>query len=279
MWRWKIDHPGDGDRADRAALRDEQDQRQGELDHRPRWAARRADRRGQQVLGVVAVEPRLRLPRAVPGRVADHHRDHEREVVVELRGRRAPPDADEDELGGDDHVRRAGRGRRSAGCRRSRPARRGTGPCRAGRAAPRKAEQRRRPRPGRGGRRQVAVVGRRRRAAGRAPSASSARVEADVERACAVLPRVSGTLSGQGGSRDRPGPQPVEDAADHRREAQGQRQRAGAEAEDLPEHRPDDRLLEDDRLASTSRRGRRARRGPGSSPRSAAGRRRRRRPA
>ena len=70
----------------------------------PRWAESAPDRRGPQVLGVVAVEPPLRRPPAVPGRVADHHRDDEGEVAVELRGGRPPPDADEDELRGDDHV-------------------------------------------------------------------------------------------------------------------------------------------------------------------------------
>ena len=71
-----------------------------------------------------------------------------------------------------------------------------------------------------------------------------------ARRRCRVrrVPRVSGTRSGHGGRRVVPGPQPVEHAADHRREAQRQRHRAGAQAEHLPEHRPHDRLLEDDRF-------------------------------
>ena len=72
-------------------------------------------------------------------------------------------------------------------------------------------------------------------------------VEADVEQRPVAAPGQRHPL-GPGRQPRRPRPQPVEDAADHRREAQGQRQRAGAEPEDLPEHRPDDGLLEDDRL-------------------------------
>ena len=136
MWRWKMIIPATAIVPIVPPCGDEQDQRQGELDHRPEVGGERAGRRGQQVLGVVAVEPPLRRPRAVPGRVADHHRDDEREVVVELRRRRPPPDADEDQLGRRRSCSSAGRGRRSSGCRRPRPGPPGTGPCRAGRAAP-----------------------------------------------------------------------------------------------------------------------------------------------
>ena len=70
----------------------------------PRCAANDAARGGPQVLGVVAVQPALGRARAVPRRVADHHRHDEREVPVELGRRGAPPDADEHELRGDEQV-------------------------------------------------------------------------------------------------------------------------------------------------------------------------------
>ena len=48
--------------------------------------------------------------------VRHHRRDHEREVLVQLRGRRAHPDDEEDQLGGDDDVRRpANRKARASG--------------------------------------------------------------------------------------------------------------------------------------------------------------------
>ena len=54
-------------------------------------------------------------------------------------------------------------------------------------------------------------------------------------------------------------PQPVQDPADHRREAERQRHRPGPQADDLPQQRPHHELLEHDRLRSTSRRSRRCR--------------------
>ncbi len=98
------DHPGDGDRAEDAAARGQQDQRQGELHRRPQVGGQPAQPRGAHVPRIVAVELLLGRPPAIPGGVADHHRDDEGEVAVELRRRRPPPDAEEDQLGGDDHV-------------------------------------------------------------------------------------------------------------------------------------------------------------------------------
>ena len=246
MWRWKITIPATAIVPIDAALGDEQDQRQGELDHRAQVGGERPDRRGPQVLGVVAVEAPLRRPPAVPGRVADHHRDHEGEVTVELRGGRPPPDADEDELRGDDHV----------GQREEEDDRQVAVDLGAGGEEGHLVAQAEQDEEGEQDADRDRVE-----AAGASPAVASIavgeqqverggdqpRVEGDVEERA---PRAAGQRHPLGPGRQprRPRPQPVEDAADHRREAQGQRQRAGAEAEHLPEHRPDHRLLEDDRL-------------------------------
>ncbi len=79
------------------------------------------------------------------------------------------------------------------------------------------------------------------------PTASTRGVEADVEDGPARAGG-EGDAVGPGGEADGAGPEPVEAAADDRREAEGQRHRARAESEDLPQQRPDDDLLEDDRL-------------------------------
>ena len=73
-------------------------------------------------------------------------------------------------------------------------------------------------------------------------------VQRDVEAGAAEAARQR-HLVGPRRQSDGAGPQPVEDAADRRREAQRQHHRARAEPEHLPDERPDRELLEDDRLA------------------------------
>ncbi len=210
---------------------------------------------------MVGVELPLRLARPVPGRVADHHRDHEREVAVQLRGGRPPPDAEEDELGGDDHVGQREEEddrERAVDLRPRREERDLVAQPEGGEEGEEDADGDRvedlcdrddedeevsrvhRVQPGREG-----VLTRRDEQEDR--RRQQPRVEADVEPG-AGRPPGAGHLLGPGRQPRRPRPQPVEDAADHRLEAQRQRQRAGAEPQHLPEQRPDHRLLEDDRV-------------------------------
>ena len=99
------DHPDHRDRPDRAAGGEQQQQRQPELD-------RGAQVGGERRVRATGAGPPGSRGRASPspsatrfqGVLRDHHRDHEREVAVELRGGGAPPDADEDELPADDQV-------------------------------------------------------------------------------------------------------------------------------------------------------------------------------
>ena len=70
----------------------------------PRCAPSEAARPGRRSSGPLPVQLRLRPARAVPRRVAHHHRDHVREVAVQLGRRRAPPDEEDHELPADEQV-------------------------------------------------------------------------------------------------------------------------------------------------------------------------------
>ena len=72
--------------------------RGAEMREPPRHPAR------PQVVGEVLEELPFDAPRPDNRVVAHHRRDHEREVLVELGRGRAEPDHQADELGGDDHV-------------------------------------------------------------------------------------------------------------------------------------------------------------------------------
>ncbi len=75
-----------------------------------------------------------------------------------------------------------------------------------------------------------------------------ARVERHVQPPTAACPRVQRDPVGPGRQAHGARAQPVEDPADRRQEAEGQRHRPAAEADHLPQHQPDHQLLEDDRL-------------------------------
>ena len=132
-----------------------------------------------------------------------------------------------------------------AGNRRSPAAPRGRRPCRAGRAGP-AARAGRRSRRSRGARRRSRRRLRRRRPGGR-QGGQDARVERDVDHR-APAPARERDLVRPRRQADGPRAQPVEHSPDRRDVAGRQRQRARAEPEDLPEHRPGDHLLKDDRL-------------------------------
>ena len=104
MWTWKITIPITASVPITPPL--ERRSRSGRENSMivPACAASAARLDGRRSLGVVLVKARLRPARPVPRGVADHHRDDVREMAVELRGRGAPPDADEDDLRGDDQV-------------------------------------------------------------------------------------------------------------------------------------------------------------------------------
>ena len=67
-------------------------------------ASHRDSRPGRRSSGKCSKNCRLMQPRPEHRVVAHHRRDHEREVLVELGCRRAEPDHQADQLGGDDHV-------------------------------------------------------------------------------------------------------------------------------------------------------------------------------
>ena len=101
----------------------------------PRCAASAPVAEGSRSSGWSAPEPALDRARAVPRRVADHHRHDEREVPVQLRRRGAPPDADEHDLRADDQVPEREQEEDQQDSVDLRAGARGTGPCRAIRAA------------------------------------------------------------------------------------------------------------------------------------------------
>ena len=96
------DHRDHRDGADGAAVADEQDEGPSELPGGAEVGGERGELGGTDVVGPVPPQHLLHPARAVPGGVADHHRDHVGEVMVQLRGRGAPPDADHDQLPADD---------------------------------------------------------------------------------------------------------------------------------------------------------------------------------
>ena len=239
------DHPDDGDRPDRPALRDEQQEREAELHHRAEVRGQEGLARGAHVGRVVAVEPRLCLARAVPRRVADHHRDDVGEMAVQLRGGGAEPDADEDDLRGDDQVLDREQEDHEQQPVQLRP-RAQVGDLVAQAEQDEEADQHRDirrietagQRPGDG-----LTVGQQQEHRRREHAREERHVEQRARRAARQRHAVR-----ERRQPDRPGPQPVEARSERRHEAERQSHRARAESDQLPQDHPDDDLLEDDRL-------------------------------
>ena len=140
--KWKHTITNRRDRCRPAAVGEEQRQRHQHLDGGADVRKEPRQPSGPQVVGELLEEHPFEPPWPHQ-RVVGHHRgDHEREVLVEFRRRRAHPDHQEHQLGGDDHVDAGEQERHASATRTPRRGRPGRSPCRAGRARASSAEDR-----------------------------------------------------------------------------------------------------------------------------------------
>ena len=247
------DHHERGDGRRPAAVREEQHQghqtlhRGGEVGDETRQPA------GPQVIRIALEHRPLERSRRDERVVGQHRRDHEREVPVELRGRRAQPDHHEHHLGPDDDV---GPGEQEH--QRQRRVHLAAGGQEDDLVAQAEHGQDRQDCDGVPARQHAdlrvqsgywaAAVGHQRDREQHEKDAVEQRVERGSVAALGhrhpVRPRWQ---------PDGAGPQPVQDRSHRREVAPGQRAEAATEADDFEQHREQNGLLENDRFRPPGR--------------------------